>query len=96
MCDNRTILEMAVKEGIKFHIGQDKRYKDLGDFWQNVEAVRNIPTVEAFEGISFDLLDKLLPILERELGCEVKTHKISTNVGRMRGPEQRQSLPKLE
>ena len=80
MDEHKTIMEEATSEGIKAIIGAGKRYKDLGDFWTNVESMRNVPTVVAFEGISFEMLDKLLPVLERELGYEVKTAEIQAKL----------------
>lgn len=94
MCSelDRPIGELATIEGIIAIIGPGKRYNDLGDFWQNVESMRNVPSVEAFEGVPFEVLDKIFPELERRLGSELKTHKISHMRGK--AEDNTQSLPK--
>lgn len=90
---DRPIGELDAVEGIIAAIGSGRRYKDLADFWQNVESMRNVPSVEAFEGVSFEVLNKILPELERRLGMELKTHRIGHMRGKAEDNIQRRPRP---
>ena len=81
--------ELAAVEGIIAAIGPGCRYKDLADFWENVEQARGMCCTTAYEGVPFEDLDKILPTLEARLGVKLKTH-----IGRVCGPAQQQTRPK--